>query len=633
MVLSLMRRHAKSWLIKFLIGMIAVVFIFYFGYSFTSRSGVKIAYVNGEPISGVEYQKAYRRLLAALQRDYKNVWNENLIEVFDLRNRALENLINGKLVSQEAKKIGLDITDKEIQNEILAYPAFQYGGHFDEGRYRALLSQNRMTPEDFEAGIAQELLQRKLRQFLMTFSPVTEQEVLDQYTFSNQKVKISFVQFLPKDFEKSVTLDPKSMEAYFEEHKEAYRVPEKIKIKFITIDPDTFKGEVNIPDQQVEDYYEDNRETFRQEKEVRARHILFKLEQNAQEEEEEKVVEKATMVLEKARKGDDFADLAKQYSEGPTAPKGGDLGFFSRGRMAKPFEEASFKMKQGEISDLVRTRFGYHIIKVEEIKEARVKTLEEVQGEIKNSLTGMVTTDLAHEKALSLIDQMPYEVDLKQYAERHKVPVKQSGYFSSNENIPDIGGDDKLRKSIFSFEKNDVSEVLEFKGKFYIVQVVEKKPSHLPELKEVEERVKKDFTSHLATLEAKSAAEAYLAELKGGKDWTELAKERKLSPKTSDFFTRNDYIPQIGYAPDLQGGAFSLGENRRYHDQVFETERAVFVIRFEGRKGIDMAKYEEEKENYRRSLMGAKNQAIYGDWLEDLRGRAEIERLEPVDSQ
>ncbi|UCF57505.1 MAG: SurA N-terminal domain-containing protein, partial [Deltaproteobacteria bacterium] len=240
MVLSLMRRHAKSWLIKFLIGMIAVVFIFYFGYSFTARRGVKIAYVNGEPISGLEYQKSYRRLLEALQRDYKNVWSENLIEVFDLRNKALENLINQKLVSQEARRIGLDITEKEIQNEILTYPAFQYNGRFDESRYRALLSHNRMKPEDFEAGIAQDLLQRKLRQFLMTFSPVTEQELSDHYTFSNQKVKISFVQFLPKNFEKSVKYDPKSMEEYFDEHKEKYRVPEKIKIAYITIDPDKF---------------------------------------------------------------------------------------------------------------------------------------------------------------------------------------------------------------------------------------------------------------------------------------------------------------------------------------------------------------------------------------------------------
>ena len=633
MVLSLMRRHAKSWLIKFLIGMIAVVFIFYFGYSFTARSGVKIAYVNGEPITGVEYQKIYRQYLENLQRAYKNVWNENLIEEFDLKNRALEELINRKLVSQEARKIGLDITDKEIQDEILSFPAFQYGGRFDESRYRALLSQNRMKPEDFETSIAQELLQRKLRQFLMTFSPVTEQEVLEQYTFSRQKVKISFVQFQPKDFEKSVVVEPQAMESYFEEHKEEYRVPEKIKIAYITMDPNAFKSEVRVTDQQVEYYYEDNREMFKQEKEIRARHILFKLDSNAPEEEVEKVREKASVVLEKARGGDDFADLAKKYSEGPTAQKGGDLGYFTEGRMVKPFEEVSFKMKKGEISDLVRTRFGYHIIKVEDVKEARAKTLEEVSNEIKKTLTDMASMDLAHEKALSLIDQMPYEVDLKEYAERHKVSVKESGYFSSNESIPDIGGDDKLRKSIFSFEKGDVSEVLEFNGKFHIIQIVDKEPSHLPELKDVEEKVKKDFSSHLATLEAKSAAEAYLAELKGGKDWKELAKERKLTPKTTDFFTRNDYNPEIGFSPDLQEAAFILNENRSYPDGVFETDKGVFVIRFEGRKGIDRAKYEEEKEDYRLSLMRAKNQVIYGDWLKDLKGRSQIEIVQPVNEQ
>ncbi len=632
MVLSLMRRHAKSWLIKFLIGMIAVVFIFYFGYSFTSRGGVKIGYVNGEPISGTEYQKTYRRLLEALQRDYKNAWSENLIEVFDLKNRALENLINQKLVSQEAKRIGLDITEQEIQKEILAYPAFQYRGRFDESRYRALLSQNRMKPEDFEASIAQDLLQRKLRQFLMTFSPVTEQEVLDQYTFSNQKMKISFVQFQPKTYEKSVTYDQKSMEAYFEEHKEEYRVPEKIKISYITMDPEMFKSGVSITDKQIKDYYEENKEMFRQEKEVSARHILLKVDRNASEEEERKVREKAKMVLEKARKGEDFPKLAKKYSEGPTAQKGGDLGYFSEGRMVKPFEEAAFKMKKGEISELVRTQFGYHIIKVEDVKEERARTLDEVREEIRKTLTNMAATDLAHEKALSLIDQMPYDVVLDQYAERQKVPTKQSGYFSSNETIPDIGGDDKLRKSIFSFERNDVSEVLEFGGKFYIIQVVDKKTSHLPELKDVKEKVKKNFTSHLATLEAKSAAEDYLAQLKGGKDWKQLAKERNLTPKTTEYLTRNDYIPQIGYAPELQEAAFSLNENRSYPEGVFQTDKGVIVIKFEGRKGVDMAKYEEEKENYRISLMRAKNQVIFGDWLEELKGRAEIQIVQPVNS-
>ncbi|MBW1998132.1 MAG: SurA N-terminal domain-containing protein [Deltaproteobacteria bacterium] len=185
MLLSLMRRHAKSWIIKFLIGMIAVVFIFYFGYSFRAREGVKIAYVNGEVIAGVEYDKTYRNMLQTLQREYREVWSDNLIKAFNLKKRALEKLIDEKLVSQEARRIGLDVTEKEIQERILSYPAFQFLGRFDESRYRFLLQQNRMEPEDFEAEIGRELLREKIAQFLTSFSLVTDREVLDYYTYSN----------------------------------------------------------------------------------------------------------------------------------------------------------------------------------------------------------------------------------------------------------------------------------------------------------------------------------------------------------------------------------------------------------------------------------------------------------------
>ena len=244
MLMSLMRKHAKSWLIKFLIGMIAVVFIFYFGYSFHSREGLKVASVNGEPVSGLEYQKAYRNLLERLQKEYAHAWNDNLVQAFDLKNKALESIINQKLMSQEAKKIGLDVTEKEIQEEILAFPAFQFRGHFDESRYRSLLQQNRMKAEDFEMGVAQDLLDRKLGQLLTSFSPVTAQEVLDHYRYYNRKVKVGFVRFDPEQYTESVQVDRKAMEAYFEENKEAYRIPQKIEIAYIVFDPADFRDGV-----------------------------------------------------------------------------------------------------------------------------------------------------------------------------------------------------------------------------------------------------------------------------------------------------------------------------------------------------------------------------------------------------
>ncbi|MBU4427244.1 MAG: SurA N-terminal domain-containing protein, partial [Proteobacteria bacterium] len=526
MLLSMMRKHAKSWLIKVLIGIIALVFVFYFGYSFTAKEGLKIAYVNGELISGMEYQKAYWDLLEALRRQYKDVWNDNLIKVFDLKNRALDNLINQKLISQEARKIGLDVTESEIQQAIMDYPAFQIDGQFDIRRYRGLLNQNRMKPEDFEEGMAKELLDGKLQQFLLTFMPVTDQEVLDYYTHTNEKIKISLVQFKPEKFKKSIEPDQASLETFFEERREGYRVPEKVKLAYLLIDPDTFKDKVVIKDREIEEYYEYNIDTFLQPKEVKARHILLKLGQDAAEEEDKKVREKATKVLEEARKGNDFAALAKKYSEGPTRSEGGDLGYFPAGRMVKPFEDTAFKMKKGEISDLVRTRFGYHIIKVEDVKEARTKALDEVRDQISKILLKTGSAELAHEYALSLIDQMPYDADLAKYTAERELKVMYTGDFSQDQRIPGIGGDDKLRKSLFSLRKGETSELLELKGKFYIFQIADRKESYLPEMAEVTDKLKNDYIAYRSAEEATAAAESYLTALKEGKAWDELAKEK-----------------------------------------------------------------------------------------------------------
>jgi len=630
MLLSMMRKHAKSWLIKVLIGIIALVFIFYFGYSFTAKKGLKVAYVNGELISGMEYQKAYWDLLEALRRQYKDVWNDNLIKVFDLKNRALDNLINQKLISQEAKKIGLDVTESEIQQAIMDYPAFQIDGQFDMRRYRGLLSQNRMKPEDFEASMAKDLLDGKLRQFLLTFMPITDQEVLDYYSYANEKIKISYVQFNPENFKKSITPDQDSLETFFKDRQEGYRVPEKIKLAYLLIDPDTFKDKVEITDDEIEEYYEYNMDTFLQPKEVKARHILFKLSQYADEAEEKKVKEKAAEVLEKARKGSDFATLAKEYSEGPTKSSGGDLGYFTAGRMVKPFEETAFKMKKGEISDLVRTRFGYHIIKVEDVKEARTKALDEVRDQISKTLLKTGSAELAHEYALSLIDQMPYDADLAKYAAERELEIKNTGEFSQDQSIPGIGGDDKLRQSLFSLRKGETSELLELKDKFYIFQISERKESYLPEMAEVKDKLKDDYLAYRSAEEAKAAAENYLTALKEGKTWDEAAKENQLEIEDTDFFTRQGPVPKIGYAPDLLETAFSLNRSKRYPDTIFKNDKGSFVIRWEASEGIDEDKYQEEKEKYRFSLMQTKHRRAFQVWIDRLRKKAEIEIVTPV---
>jgi len=631
MLLSLMRKHAKSWLIKALIAIIAVVFVFYFGYSFTSDQAMKIAYVNGELINGAEYEKAYQDMLAALQARYKSMWNDNLIKVFNLKNRALESLITQRLMSQAARELGLDVTEEEVQNAIMNYPAFQINGHFDMRRYQNLLSANHMNPEDFETGITSELLDKKIKQFLFAFLNITDREILEYYTFANEKVKISFVEFNPEKYEKSVKIDAAKLKQYFEKNKEQYRVPEKISVTYLEIDPKNFEKEVETTEKEIESYYEYNADMYRHPKEVKARHILFKVGPDDTEEVKAKIKSRAEKVLEKARKGEDFAALAKKYSEGPSKSKGGDLGYFKAGEMEAPFEEAAFALKKGEISGLVLTRFGYHIILVEDIKEAGITPLEKVRDDIVATLAGNIATEMAHEKGLTLLDQMPYDVDLAVYGNQNGITAKKSAYFSKNRPIPDIEGSEKIAPTLFSLGKDEASGLIELGGKFYIFQTADSKASYLPELKDVKEAVEKKFMAQEARAAAESAAEKYLKALKEGKSWETAAKENNLKVQQTEFFTRRDPIPPIGNAPTLNEMAFKLNKDNPYTQKPFVNEKGAFVVRWEGNEGIDEKKFQEEKESYRDSLTQTKHQRIFESWIKNLRKKAEIEIVSPVD--
>lgn len=633
MLLGIMRKQAKSWLIKFLIGIIALVFIFYFGYSFRSEKGIKMAYVNGELISGLEYQKAFKENIEALQRQYRDAWNDSMIKALDLQNRTLENLINQKLISQEAERLGLDVTEREIKDAIVNYPAFQIDGQFSINRYRTVLDSNRMNSEDFEEGMAKQLLFLKLRQFLFAFMEVTEQEALDYYTFENERIRINFVQFIPDNFKKSIEVDQAELNKFFDSRRHEYEIPEKIKFSYIEIDPDSFQEKITITDRQIEDYYEFGIDAFSQPKQVRARHILFKLSQDASPEQDETVKQKANKVLEEARKETNFDALARKYSEGPTKETGGDLGYFSEGQMVDTFEEAAFKLKAGEISDLVRTQFGYHIIKVEDIKEEHTKDLNEVRDQIMDILIRNAKNDLAQEKALSLLDHMPYDTDLVNYSEQNHLEVKYLDYFSQTEPIPGIGNDDKLLQILFSLEGREASQPFELNDKMYIFQIADKKEAYLPDLKEVSGRVKDNFISFLSVRKAREAAELYLEELRNGKDWIQLSKEKGMKSEKTDFFSRNNPVPGIGYISGIQDIVFNLNEKDRYPEKVFENEKGVFVIRWDTEEGIDMEEYEKEKQKYRFSLMEKKHMYAFENWVQSLRVNSDIRIITPFQNK
>lgn len=631
MVLSLMRKHAKSYLIKFMIALISLVFIFYFGFSLRSREVQKVAMVNGEAITEVDYHKAYRDLVRSFRNRYGDLWDEHMAERLNLKSTALNNLINQKLISEEARRLGFGVTEAEIQKFIMSYPAFQVDGKFDKERYRSMLNRNQMSPEDFEALLSRDILEDKIKQFLLTFVPVTKQELRDQYTYANEEIKISYVVFKAQDFKQSVTVDQGAMREFFKEHRNDYRIPEKVKAAYVLFDPRSFRNQVQLTEEEIRSYYEYHLDRFKVPKRVRARHIFFPVPENAGETQEREIRDKAKRILNKARQGADFSALAREYSQDPSSrAKGGDLGYITKGDMAESFEKAAFALNEGEISDLVRTSRGYHIIKVEDIKEPRTKPMDQVRKDIISDLTREISADKAHERCLSFMDHMPYEVDLPDYAKERGLEVHYTDFFSKRESPPGLKANNEIRQTLFSLQENETTDLVELNGKFYIFQVTDRKSSYLPEMEEVLDQVRTDFINDRAAKKATAAAKEYLNSLRKGRDWEVLASKEGLSPSQSDYFTRLEGIPKIGHVPGLIEEAFSLGQDQRYPKQVFDSPKGAIVIRWEGKKRIDEEAYQKNKEQYRLSLMRAKHQRVFQQWVQGLRQKAEIEILIPI---
>jgi len=630
MFITLMRKHTKSILIKIMVGLIAIVFIFWGIYSFREKRGAKVAYVNGDLITGQEYDLRYRELLDSLQKQYKEYWNDNLIRVFQLRERALDSLIDEKLIRQEADSLGLRVTDDEVSDAILSSPAFQENGKFDMAKYRSILRYNRMEPVDFEFRIKSDLLNEKIIRFIESFFPTTENEIMDYYTYQKEKINIAFTSFDPKDFKGKVEIKEDEKKEYFEKNKERYRVPTQIKIAYLVIDPSDYIEKANVLEREISDFYELNKARFQEPKQIKARHILLNVSKDASGAEDTKVREKALDLLKKAKDGDDFSELARKYSQGPTASKGGDLGYIKEGQMVKPFEEVAFSLKKGEIGGPVRTRFGWHIIKVEDIKDAVDKTLPEVRDEIVGILKKDISRDMARERILALMDQMPYDTDLAKYAAQNGLTVTESDFFPKKGAIPGLGADEKLQKSIYSLEKGEISEVIEHNEKFYIVQIIDSKDSRIPEITEVSDQLQKDFTEYLSIIAAEKEANSYLEELKGGADWSERAEKKGLKIDETGFFSREESIPKIGHSPILSEAAFFLSPEKNYPDQVFEVNNKVYIIKWIGKKDINIDDFNKEKEDFKKALLSTKEGRISVAWLQSLRDRAKIKIITPL---
>jgi peptidyl-prolyl cis-trans isomerase D len=628
-MLDRMRRH-KGWL-KWSLGLVVVAFIILYIPDFLRAKdpaggalpGDQIAQVNGRGVSVLEFRTAYQRQVAAYRQAYGANVSDQLLRQLGFEQQVLQQLVNEQAMVAEAERLGMTVTDGEVLQRIMAMPEFQLNGQFvGEAQYQAMLNSARppMTPGEFEHGLRRQLLVEKLRAVVTDWVAVTDAEADAEYARRNEKVKVQLVHVPASAFLPQMTATDAEVAAYFDAHKEAYRIGERRKVRYLLVDVESLRKGIVVPSREVERYYNDNIELFSTPEQVRASHILFKTEGK----DEAAVKALAEKVLAEAKGGADFAELAKKYSEDESNAKlGGDLDYFARGRMVPEFEEAAFAAQPGLLPDLVKTGYGFHIIKIVDKKAGSVRTFDEVKAQIREQLVGEKAQRLADTRAEEVGKEIKAPADLDKVAKARGWKVEETGFFTADEPILSLGASPQVSAAIFALKEGEVSAPLRV-GRGYAIAVLSgRQDSSLPKLDEVKDRVRNDVLREKAGKAASEKAASMAAALKSAADFAAAAKKAGYEAKSSELVARGAALPEIGVNAAVEKAAFALAAGQ-VSDPIGSADGAS-IVKVVERQDVKPAEMAASRESIRQDLVGERRTDFFTAYMVKARQRMKIE--------
>lgn len=623
-MLRILRKNAGSWIIKALLALIILVFIFWGVGSYDSKQANRVASVNGESIPIDAYRTAYNNMVEQYRQNFGKHFNQDMIKMLGLEKQVVQMLIRQKLILSEAQQLNVRVTDQELEASIKNMDAFKTDGKFDIRRYQRLLSFNRMTAEEFEASQRNALLREKLGSLITDGVKVSENEAKLWYEWRNTATNIRYVLFKPDDYT-DVEPTEEEIEQYFESHKNNYKTPEERNVQYVKFDIESYTKDVALPPEKIKSYYDEHLDEYTTPKKVHARHILLKLASDAADEMVEKRKQEISDILKQAKAGQDFAELAKQYSEGPTKDKGGDLGFFEKKTMVKPFADKAFAMKPGEISEPVRTNFGWHIIKVEAVNEGKKSSLDEVKDDIDKTLREAKAKEMAYEEANSLYETTVDGDDLTEKAKENELTVHTTGFFPKDKPFKDVKDNFKFTSTAFGLPLKEISDVNDFGDGYYILQVIEKKEPQVPELAAVKEKVKKALVAKKQDEKAKAEAQDFLTVVREKGELVAEAEKIKKEVIETGFFKRGDTIPKIGSEANINDTAFKLSKDKPIAENALKGGDGYYVIAFKERKTPEADLFEKEKKQTIEQLLKQKRPKVFESWIANLEKNSDIE--------
>ena len=524
--------------------------------------------------------------------------------------RVLDELLFRYVGIDEARRLGLTVSNEELTAYLRTLPWLYPEGNFvGMDRYELIIqSQSRMTVAEFEAQMRESLLLDKLRWVASDGLEVSDAEVREEFHRRSDQVQIDYVLFDPSRYLQAVKIEAAQLEAYFAANQGKYSVREQRRLRYVLIEPDRVRADAEVSEEDIWAYYRSRLDEFRVQERAQVSHILFRT--LGQSEEEAALAEqKANDVLKQARAGTEFAKLAEEHSEDATAAVGGDLGWVYRGQTVSEFEQAAFTLEPNTISDLIKTTYGFHILKVADRQKAHLETFDQVQDRLRPILEGQkrdaALGALANrvERALrarpTAFSEVAAELDLR---------VRETPLFRHGQAVTDLGTENNVHDLAFRLREGEVGTAVSVPKGRVIVQLIERLEEHLPTLDQVRARVEQDYRAGQSGVVARERAGELATQAAEVGDFKKAARSLRLRWTRSSLFARTQYLDDLGSAASL-GPAFSLEEGE--FSKVVEAGGNTVVFEVVKRQAADEAGLDEQREILREDLSARKRSLAY----------------------
>jgi peptidyl-prolyl cis-trans isomerase D len=588
--------HQKKRIVQVILALAALPFLFWGIESYRSGEGEDyLALAAGEKINRQEFDQALRNQKEGMRATMGERFSDSMLENPELKSAVLEGLIQQRLLKHEAARVGLVVSDLQLIEMIQGISAFQEDGKFSKQRYEELLRAQGMNPRTFEARVRQELMRQELIAPYGEHGFVPASVATNVMRLSDEKREVSLARVQPEQFLSRIKPDESAIKAYYESHQAEFQLPEQVRVDYAVLSQDELAKQIRVSEDEARKYFDEHKNEFGGTEERRASHILISAPSSASDEEKSAARTKAGQLLDQARQAPEkFAELAKQNSQDPgSAVQGGDLGFFGRNALVKPFEDVVFRMKMDEISDVVETDYGFHIIRLTGIKDAKPIDFGEVKNRVEEELKNQKSAKSFAEMAESFSNMVYEQSDsLQPVTEKFNLQIQQSGWLARNETASPYFSNPKLIQAIFSEEaiknKRNTEAIEVSPNTLVSARVVDYRPASMPPLAAVRDKISETIARRGAAEAASKEGKEKLAQLQSGKTglvtWDAAQQISRIEPKGLDhealraaFRVETERLPAYTGMVNPEGGFTLIRVTRVFEPRLPEPEqRKVF---------------------------------------------------------